>query len=144
MKVDFWQLSRDPVDKVVAQIAARVLGGDERLLVVASDPGLRDAISRTLWEAKPEAFLANGSAGEAHAARQPILLSDTCSAENGASQVIFADGQWRDPASFARAFLLFDDATIDAARATWRALDDSDGIERAFYRQDGGKWVRIA
>lgn len=144
MKIDFWQLSRDPVDKVVALIAARVVGDGERLLVVSADSGQREAISRALWESRPEAFLANGEAGEAHAGRQPILLSDSNSAENGASHVIYADGEWRDPAGFARAFLLFDEATIDAARATWRGLQGGEGLERAFYRQDGGKWVKVA
>ena len=144
MKVDFWQLSRDPVEKVVALIAARVLGEGERLLVVSSDAAQREAISRALWEARPEAFLANGDAAEPHAARQPILLADTCVPDNGANHVIFADGQWRDPAGFARAFLLFDDATIEAARATWRGLDPGEGDEKAFYRQDGGKWVKVA
>ena len=144
MKIDFWQLARDPVDKVVAMIAARVLGDGERLLVVAADPAQREAIARALWEAKPDAFLANGEAGEAHAARQPILLSDTCAPENGASHVVFADGQWRDPAGFARAFLLFDDATIEAGRATWRGLDVGEGSEKAFYRQEDGKWQRVA
>ena len=125
-------------------IAARVLGDGERLLVVAADPALREAIARALWEARPEAFLANGEASEAHAARQPILLSDSGTPVNGASHVIFADGQWRDPAGFARALLLFDDATIEAARATWRGLAGGEAMERAFYRQDGGKWVKVA
>jgi DNA polymerase III subunit chi len=144
MKVDFWQLSRDPAEKVVALIAARVLGGGERLLVVAADAEQRSAISRALWEARPETFLANGEASAAHAQRQPILLSPTSEAANGASHVIFADGQWRDPAGFARAFLLFDEATVEAARAVWRSLDGGDGLERAFFRQDEGKWVKIA
>ena len=144
MKVDFWQLSRDPVEKVVALIAARVLGEGERLLVVAADPAQREEISRALWEARPDVFLANGQSDEPHAARQPVLLSDSCAAQNGASHVIFADGQWRDPAGFVRAFLLFDDATIEAARATWRGLDAGENAERAFFRQDGGKWVKVA
>lgn len=144
MKIDFWQLSHDPVDKVVALIAARVLGEGERLLVVAADPAQREGIGRALWEARSDAFLANGEAGTPHAARQPILLADSCQPENGASHVIYADGQWRDPAGFARAFLLFDDATIDAARATWRALQGGEGVERAFFRQDGGRWVKVA
>ena len=144
MKVDFWQLSRDPVEKVVALIAARVLGDGERLLVVASDPAQREAISRALWEAKGEAFLANGDAAGPHAARHPILLSDTCAAENGATHVIFADGEWRDPAGFARAFLLFDEATIEGARAAWRGLKLGEGSEKAFYRQEDGKWQRVA
>lgn len=144
MKLDFWQLSRDPADKVVALIAARVLGQDERLLVVSDDPKQREVISRSLWSAAPDSFLANGEASAAGATRQPILLSDTTTAANGASHVIFADGTYRDTAHFARAFLLFDDTSLQAARQTWKALQDRDGMERSFFRQDGGKWVKVA
>ncbi|ABC63866.1 DNA polymerase III subunit chi [Erythrobacter litoralis] len=144
MKADFWQLSRDPADKVVAMIAARVLDEGERLLVVAKDDEKRAAIAKALWEAKPEHFLANGEASADHAERQPILLGETCEAANGASHVIFADGEWRDPHGFERAFLLFSDETLEAARATWRALDGTDGLERSFFRQEGGKWTKVA
>lgn len=144
MKTDFWQLSRDPAEKVVAMIAERVLGEGERLLVVSKGSEQRAAISKALWEARPDSFLANGEVSAPHAERQPILLSETSEAPNGASHVIFADGKWRDPEGFARAFLLFSDDTLDAARATWRSLDGEDGLERAFFRQDDGKWTKIA
>lgn len=144
MKVDFWQLSRDPAEKVCALIAERVLGSGERLLVVSKDPDQRDAISTALWKAGPESFLANGTADEASADRQPVLLSDKAESINGARHVIFADGQFRETSGFARSFLLFDDETLEQARATWRSLDGKDDLERAFFRQDGGKWVKIA
>ncbi len=144
MKVDFWQLSRDPVERVAALIAERVLSGDERLLIVSSDQQVLAAISRTLWDARPDAFLANGMAEAPHAARQPILLASSVDAANGASHVIFADGTWREPDGFDRVFLLFGDATIDAARAVWRSLDGQAELERSFFRQDEGKWVKIA
>src|SRR4051812_7142825 len=106
MKLDFWQLSRDPVERVVALIAERTRGADEKLLVVAADDGQRAAMSRALWEAKPEAFLANGEASAPHAERQPILLSSECAAVNGARYAVLADGTWRDEAErFERAFL---------------------------------------
>lgn len=144
MKVDFWQLSRDPVEKVVALIASRVIDSGERLLVVSRDAAQRKAISEALWKAGPETFLANGEASAAGADRQPILLAETCESANAASHVIFADGEYREPTGFARAFLLFDDDTVEAARGTWRSLDDGEGLERAFFRQDGGKWVKVA
>lgn len=144
MKADFWQISRDPVEAVVAMIAARVLDEGERVLVVSRDADQRARVSRALWESKAESFLANGEADGQHADRQPILLGEHCDPANGASHVIFADGEWRDPAGFARAFLLFSDAHIDAARAAWRSLDGTDALERAFYRQDGGKWTKVA
>ena len=144
MKVDFWQLSRDPAEKVVALIAQRVLDGGDRLLVVSSDDSQRANISRALWKAGAESFLANGEAGALGAASQPVLLSTETKAENGASHVIYADGTYREAEGFDRAFLLFDDNTVEAARNVWRSLDGKDDLERAFFRQDGGKWVKVA
>ncbi len=144
MKVDFWQLSHDPVEKVVALIAQRVMDSGERLLVVSKDADQREAIACTLWKAGPESFLANGEASAPGADQQPILLSGTTEAQNTASHIIFADGEYREPAGFDRAFLLFDDQTVEAARGTWRSLDEVEGLERSFFRQEGGKWAKVA
>lgn len=144
MKVDFWQLSRDPVEKVVALIASRVLDGGDRLLVVSKSAEQRQLISRELWKAGPESFLANGEASAAAAESQPILLSDAAEPANKASHVIYADGEYREADGFARAFLLFDEGTVEAARGTWRSLDGKEPLERAFFRQDAGKWVKVA
>ena len=142
MKLDFWQVSRDPVEKVVALIARRVLGEGERVLVVAADPQQRAAISRELWHAGAESFLANGEADAPGAADQPILLSDTCTAFNGASHIILADGTFRPSEGFARAFLLFQPDAAPAARQAWRAHDGRADIERAYYAQEDGRWVK--
>ena len=144
MKVDFWQLSRDPVDKVVTLIAQRVMDAGDRLLVISKSAQQREAISRALWKAGSESFLAHGEASAPGAADQPILLSSSSDPANKASHVIFADGEYRSPDGFERAFLLFDDETLEAARGTWRSLDDKEGLERAFFRQEGGKWTKVA
>ena len=145
MQLDFWQLSRDSAERVVALIAERTWGGGEKLLVVAADESQRAAISRALWEAKPEAFLANGEATAPHAERQPILLSSECQAANGARYVVLADGVWREGAEgFERAFLLFGDAGVEAARGVWRQFDDREDVTRSYYAQEDGKWVKKA
>jgi DNA polymerase-3 subunit chi len=144
MKLDFWQVTDDPLEKVVALIAKRVLGEDERLLVVAADPEQRAAIARELWHAGPESFLANGAADAPGATRQPILLSADCTAANGASHLILADGVFRDSPGFARVFLLFAPDAAPAARAAWRAHDDREDVTRAFYAQENGRWVKQA
>lgn len=144
MQVDFYQLSRDPVDQVLPAIAARVLALGERLLVVADADGLK-RISVGLWSGRPESFLAHGRAGEGRETLQPILLSTAMAPDNGARHVALADGQWRDEAlDFERAFHFFDADTIDAARASWRMLVRREGVEPRFWRQDGRKWVRAA
>ena len=143
-KIDFWQLSRDPVEKVVALIAQRVLSQGERLLIVSGDSKQRDIISRGLWSAGEESFIANGDADAAGAEAQPILLSSKPDAVNKASHVIFADGEFREMDGFARSFLLFDDNTVVEARKVWKSLDETPDLERSFFRQDGGKWVKVA
>jgi len=144
MKVDFWQLSRDPAPRVVALIAARVLAQGERLLVVSADAEQRQLISNALWSAAPESFLANGHAGAAGEDRQPVLLSADCAPLNGASHVVLADGTYRETEGFARLFLLFGEETVEAARGTWRSLDGRGEVERSFFRQEGGRWTKIA
>lgn len=144
MKVDFWQLSSDPAERVCALIAGRVIGAGERLIVVSDTAEQRAAVANALWKAGPESFLANGEAGVPGADRQLILLSEDAEPANGASHAVYADGKWRGEGSFERVFLLFDDQTLDSARATWRALDGRDDLERAFFRQESGRWVRVS
>ncbi len=142
MRVDFYQLSRDPAPQVVALLAGKALGAGAKVLVVAADEALRKEASRALWEAAPESFLANGMAGSAHDPRQPILLSGTVDPANGAQMIILADGQWRAPGeSFSRVMLLFDESTIAHARTTWRKLGEDENVERHFWKQDGARWV---
>ena len=134
-------MSRDPVEKVVPLLALAARKAGERLLVVTEDADALARIDRSLWEAAPEAFLAHGHAGEPHAARQPVLLSTATSAENRANYVILADGRWREEAkAFDRAFLLFGDEVIDDARRCWSMLGKEPGLERHFWKQEGGKW----
>lgn len=142
MKLDFWQVTDDPIEKVVALIAKRALGGGERVLVVSADADQRAAISRALWQAGPDSFLANGAADAPGADRQPILLADDCTAANGASHLILADGTFRESSGFARVFLLFPPDAAPAARAAWRAHDGRDDVTRAYFAQEDGRWVK--
>lgn len=146
MKLDFWQVTSDPVEKVVALIAKRVLGEGARVLVVSADPEQRTAIARALWQAGPDSFLANGEADTPGAEAQPILLAGELAAEtpapNGATHLILADGTFRDAPGFTRTFLLFPPDAAPAARAAWRAHDGRDDVERAYFAQEDGRWIK--
>ena len=141
MRVDFYQLSRDPAEAVIPLLAANTLKAGERLLVVSADDDQLAAVSKAMWSHAPESFLAHGAAGGPHDARQPVLLSDRAEAANGARFVALADGLWRSEVEgFERVFLLFGEAALDGARATWRMLGERESAERRFWKQDGGKW----
>jgi DNA polymerase III subunit chi len=142
MQVDFYQLSRDPVEQVVPAIARRVLGQGERLLVVDGRADALDQLSRSLWN-EPESFLAHGRTSGDNADLHPILLSEQCAPENGAHYIALTDGLWRDEAlGFARAFYFFDAATIDTARSCWKMLSGKVDVTARFWRQDGRRWVQ--
>jgi len=142
LRVDFYQLSRDPAEALIPRLAQQTLAAGERLLVATGDAEQALRISQGLWAHKPESFLAHAAAGEGHEARQPILLADVPEPPNGARFIAFADGVWRDPpASCERVFHLFSADTIDAARAAWRALGEDETVERHFWKQEGGRWV---
>lgn len=141
MQVDFYQLTRDPAEKVLPFIAQRVLDDKGRLLIVSDDTAQLDAISSSLWSAKADSFLAHAKAGESDDALQPILLSDTAEAANDARFVAIADGNWRPiEMDFDRVFYLFPPSHTDNARAAWRTLGD--GVQRRYWKQDGGKWMQ--
>jgi DNA polymerase-3 subunit chi len=145
MRVDFYQLSRDPVEQALPLIARAAKGAGQRLLVVSQDAAQLDRIDEGLWRRLPEAFLAHGRAGQPHADRQPVLLSQDCRADNGARFIALADGLWREEAAdFERAFLMFGEAHLQAARDCWRMLGQREGVERHYWKQEGGKWVKGA
>lgn len=139
-QVDFYQLSRDPVERVVPLLAAKAVGGGHRVVVVSADATQRAELSEALW-AREDAFLANGEGGAAHADRQPILLTDTFTPQNGASVVMIADGSWREEAAaFQRTILLFGAEQTGEARALWPRLQAEGHALRIFKQREDGGW----
>lgn len=141
MQVDFYHLGRDPLHRVLASVAGRVVSGGGRMLVVTADETQAAAIDAGLWEGPPDSFLAHGREG----ADQPVLIASTCEAANGARFVALIDGTWRDEATgFERAFHFFDESSIEAARAAWRDLKNREGVEPRYWKQEEGGWRQVA
>lgn len=143
-RVDFYRLTRDPVERVLPAIATRILANGDRLLVVAAPAMQRQAIDEALWTLQPASFLPHGAAGSPDEAIEPILIAGTIdpAPANGARNVAIADGEWRDEAlGFERTFLFFDNSRIDDARALWRALAAREDVDNRFWKQDeNGRW----
>lgn len=142
MQVDFYHLGAASVDRVLPRIAERLLGEGARLLIVADDEALLARLDRQLWDYAPASFLPHGRDGGDDDTRQPVLLSASIVAANGARNVALADGVWRDAAlRFDRAFYLFDESRVADARGQWRALAGKSDVVRRFWKQDeAGKW----
>jgi DNA polymerase-3 subunit chi len=143
VQIDFYQLGGSPPEQVIASIADKILAQDGRLLIVASDEGALARLDRQLWDQGAASFLPHGIAGGTDDARQPILLSTSPDAPNLARNLLIADGEWRDAAlAYDRAFYLFDGVTLEGARLAWKLLAGRDGIERRYWAQEDGKWVK--
>ena len=96
-----------------------------------------------LWDQGPASFLPHSVAGGADDARQPILLSTSPDAPNQARNMLIADGLWREAAlTYDRSFYLFDNSTLDGARLAWKLLAGRDRIDRRYWANEGGKWVK--
>ena len=143
MLVDFYHLAASPLERVLPQIAEKVLAGGERLLVVA-EGALLDQIDNHLWSYSRDSFLPHGRSDGPSPEAQPVLLSSAVEPSNGSTNVALADGQWRDEAlSFNRVFYFFDSARLDDARTAWRALKGKEGVEPRYWKQDeNGRWVQ--
>ena len=143
MRVDFYQASRDPVEGALTLIARNTLKAGERLLVVSGDDVQLGRISESLWSLK-DSFLAHGFAGGPDDSRQPILLSNEAAPANDARFLAITDGEWREgDAVFARTFFIFDEVTVQKARDCWKKLRGREGVERHFWKQEGGRWLEV-
>jgi DNA polymerase III subunit chi len=145
MRVGFYLLEGpSSAEAAVVALVARACQAGQRVLVVAEPAERLTALSRALWQV-PGQFLAHGLAGEGHEHRQPVLLSSTCAAANGARLVILADGVWRDEAlTFDRALLVFGDDQRAANRQQWTRFEGREDIDREFWRHDGQGWKKQA
>jgi len=143
VQVDFYQLGGTPAEQVIASLAEKIVAGDGRLLVVASDEAFLTRLDRMLWDQGPVSFLPHGLAGGTDDPRQPILLSQSPDAPNLARNMLIADGEWRDAAlNYDRSFYLFGAETLEGARLAWKLLSGREGVERRYWAQEGGKWMQ--
>ena len=143
MRVDFYQLGAAQPDAIIGSIAGKLLGEQQRLLVVAADEALLARLDRQLWDQGAASFLPHGLAGGSDDAAQPILLSTGADAPNRARNLLIADGEWREAAlGYDRAFYLFDDATLEGARLAWKLLAGREGVERNYWALEDGRWTK--
>jgi DNA polymerase-3 subunit chi len=146
VRVDFYQLAPGmAADAIIVALAAKLFAEQQRLLVVAADDAALARLDRILWDQGATSFVPHGLAGASDDAAQPMLLSTETDAPNGARNLIIADGEWRDSAlRYDRAFFLFGDDTLEAARLAWKLLSGRDGVERNYWANEDGRWIKKA
>jgi DNA polymerase III subunit chi len=135
LRVDFYHLTRTPVEQALPAIAEKLLANGERLSVVAEDAALLDRIDQALWTFRADSFVPHGRDQD-----QPVTLGEQAVA--ACPHVAFADGIWREDAlAPQRTFYFFAEDRIDDARAAWRQLATREDAERHYWKQTEGRWV---
>ncbi len=147
-EVWFYHLERSTLDQVLPELLDRTLQRGWRARVRVSDPDQRRDIDERLWGWRAEAFLAHGRADEAHAERQPILLTADAANLNRSQALFIVDGSDMSlKEEFERCFIIFDgrdDAALATARGRWKALKEA-GANLAYWKQsDEGRWEKAA
>lgn len=144
----FYHLERSTLDQVLPGLLEKTRERGWRALVRAADARLLDDLDERLWTYRDDSFLAHGRAGQPHAERQPILLTDGPENPNAAQALFIVDkAELGETRGFDRCFIIFDgrdEAALTGARARWKALKDA-GADLAYWKQSPeGRWERAA
>ena len=145
----FYHLTQRPLEAVLPALIGRALGQGWRVMVRGTDAARMEWLDQKLWLGPEEEFLPHGLAGGPHDALQPVLLTTSREAPNGAACLMAVDGAEVAPdevRAAERVCILFDGADATAlarARDQWRALT-AGGIPAQYWSEDSGRWEKKA
>ena len=148
-EVYFYHMTRTPLEATLPVLLEKSRAAGWRVVVRGTDRGRLDWLDQRLWLTSDEGFLPHGLAGGPHDADQPILLTDTRDAPNGADILMAVDGAEvtaEEAGAFTRVCLLFDGndpEAVEAARGQWRRLTGA-GLPARYWSQESGRWAEKA
>ena len=148
-EVLFYQLQRQPIERVLPPLLERSLERGWRVVVqMASDERI-EALDAHLWTYKEDGFLAHGTYRESEADAQPVLLTVHDHNPNAANVRFLIDGAPvpADASAYQRIVLLFDgedEEALAAARTRWSEAK-AQGFEVTYWQADeNGRWEKKA
>jgi DNA polymerase-3 subunit chi len=146
-EVLFYQLDRQPLERVLPSLLERTLERGWRAVVQAGSSERMQALDTELWIYDEASFLPHGIDGAGDAERQPILLTTGDGNANGASVRFLVDGSViDDPSGYTRIVHLFEtsEEALTRARREWKRAKDH-GCEVTYWQQDAtGRWAKQA
>lgn len=150
MKPEIWfyHLERSTLDQVLPTLLEKTLERGWRALIKSSHSHRLDDVDEALWTYRDDSFLPHGRADQDHAARQPVLLSESGENLNGAQALfIVDDAELGATEGFERCFIIFDgrdEPALQHARGRWKTLKGQ-GANLAYWKQsDEGRWEKAA
>ena len=145
----FYHLHRQPLERVLPTLLANSLERGWRVVVQAASEERIAALDAHLWTFREDSFLPHGTARDAEAREQPIVLTVDDDNPNGATVRFLLDGAGvpADATAYQRIVLLFDGEdpeALAAARARWSEAK-AGGFDVTYWQPDeDGRWQRKA
>ena len=144
----FYHLERSTLDQVLPGLLEKTLQRGWRALVRGAVAHRLDDIDEHLWTYRADSFLPHGLASEGHAARQPILLSESGENLNGAQALFIVDeSELGTTEGYERCFIIFDgrnEQALQQARERWRTLKATNANLAYWKQTDEGRWEKAA
>src|SRR6266550_3509195 len=108
-EVLFYQLHRQPIERVLPTLLEKSLERGWHVVVQAASEERVEALDAHLWTYRDDTFLPHGTARDGEAATQPILLTTADDNLNGAAVRFLIDGvaMPADAETYDRIVLLF-------------------------------------
>ncbi len=148
VEVLFYQLERQPLERVLPGLLEKTLARGWRASVQAGSQERVEALDAALWTYREDSFLPHGTASDGSADRQPIYLTADEGNPNGAQVRFLVDGaESSGITGYERLVYLFDgrDETARArARAQWKSAKEA-GADVTYWQQtERGGWEKKA
>jgi DNA polymerase-3 subunit chi len=144
----FYHLQRQTLERVLPTLLEKSLERGWRVVVQAASEERVEALDAQLWTFRDDSFLPHGTAREAEARQQPILLTVGADNPNGAVVRFLVDGAPvpADAEAYQRIVLIFDGEDPDAvtaARERWGEAKRK-GFDVTYWQADAeGRWQRM-
>ena len=145
----FYHLTRQPLDVTLPVLLGKARAAGWRIAVRGVDAARMEWLDEALWRGPDDGFLPHGLAQKPHAADQPIVLTTTQKAPNGATCVMSVDGANVTPEevqALDRVCILFDgndETAVQIARGQWKMLTDA-RCSAQYWSEKAGKWEKKA
>ena len=143
-EISFYQIRRQPVERVLLRLLEKVLAGTGRAVVRLAGEAEAAVFDTALWTVDADSFLPHGSTKSKHPEAQPVYLTDGEDNPAGAAFAFILSGA---PAGgledFKRVFFLFDgevEAELAAARVHWKNLKGGDMNLTYWAQSQSGAW----
>jgi DNA polymerase-3 subunit chi len=144
----FYQLGRQPLDRVLPGLLEKTLERGWRAVVQVGGEERLESLDALLWSYREDSFLPHGTVKDGFADQQPIFLTTGDGNPNGAHVRFLVDGaDCSERDGYARIVYLFDGRDEDGrakAREQWKAAKDA-GFSVTYWQQnEKGRWEKKA